>query len=697
MVTSFSPRRHHGEPTNLFSPPTTSPSQCTAFARSIQPAPKTRSATRRSPRSPHEPRAHSPTKVPFSLTVGNSMNMRSESTSPHESPLRDATARTTLCPDPAIRPGGTSPLKRSDTMRGMDEASRGSPVAKRRNSQFCSLSSGQPPIFGSPSVGASTKRTGVKRSSVFDKPSHLRRSLPRSSLMDLSSSEPTSKMRRVTSVENFLGPPRDSPFTTKKAPLPNPSMHPHPLSRPAFGAPRQIHKLATEENDWMTPQNYKSAKPNILAFHSTGFVQKRGRALDKDNGHQPDTPCKRPAGPFPGSAFHVSSKVGNKIPMADLGSPSTPVPLINQPGPSLLNRRNSTGSNAGSDYDCTQSTMDYTLPPTPTKKPANAFDDDSVFMTNKRLRPEDHGMPSTPRHHMEILTTPTASLAAESRVATASPRTPKCEVQPPDPSSLSISGKTQHYNPLSFEAASTPTNCVTPTRDFAHSALVARHSSPPFGDHFITEDGMSLFSKFSDVKHIGSGEFSEVYKVVEKSRGYSRQLFTPGRSSESGFSSSPSNVSVSPQLYAVKRAKQKFLGPRDRREKMQEVQILKELANHDHIVSYVDHWMDDGDYLCIQTEFCENGSLDKFLELHGTKGRLDEFRVWKILLELCLVCQKIPPSAAPANPHPGSRLPPLPILHAPRPKTRQHINHLNRLPKTRRLRYGNATSSRIRP
>jgi mitosis inhibitor protein kinase SWE1 len=177
---------------------------------------------------------------------------------------------------------------------------------------------------------------------------------------------------------------------------------------------------------------------------------------------------------------------------------------------------------------------------------------------------------------------------------------------------------------------------VTPARDFSGLDF-GQPSSPLFHDASSSpSDGMSLYATFSEVKLIGSGQFSEVYRVTEKPE---RQLFTPSKSSESGFSSSPAEQEpTSRNVYAVKKAKSRFLGPRDRRERMQEVLILKELGMHDHVVSYVDHWMDDGNFLCIQTEFCENGSLDKFLEQHGTKGRLDEFRVWKTLLELCLVC-----------------------------------------------------------
>ncbi|KAI7052940.1 kinase-like protein, partial [Hortaea werneckii] len=39
-------------------------------------------------------------------------------------------------------------------------------------------------------------------------------------------------------------------------------------------------------------------------------------------------------------------------------------------------------------------------------------------------------------------------------------------------------------------------------------------------------------------------------------------------------------------------------------------------------------------HLYIQTEFCENGNLKDFLFNTGFKGRLDDFRIWKILVEL---------------------------------------------------------------
>jgi mitosis inhibitor protein kinase SWE1 len=285
-------------------------------------------------------------------------------------------------------------------------------VAKRRSTHgafYSSLNSAKPPAFGSPSfdnISRSPPKRGAtttKKSSghAIEKPSFVRsRPQARQQLDFSSSSDTTSRMRRVTSVENFLAPmPRDSPFATRNTPLPSASAHPHvhPLSkRAAFGAARELDQLSTgAANDWTTPQNYKSAKPNIMAFHSTGFVPKRGRPIDtdKDHGPQPDTPCKRTTA-FPGSAFQTKNN-GPRIPMGDLGSPHTPAPMGAHSG-LLLNRRNSIMSNGSYDQDDSQSSGDYELPPTPTRKSWNDFDDGSVFtMSNannaaKRLRTESN-------------------------------------------------------------------------------------------------------------------------------------------------------------------------------------------------------------------------------------------------------------------------------------------------------------------
>lgn len=90
-------------------------------------------------------------------------------------------------------------------------------------------------------------------------------------------------------------------------------------------------------------------------------------------------------------------------------------------------------------------------------------------------------------------------------------------------------------------------------------------------------------------------------------------------------------------VWAVKKSKQPYFGLKDRERRIREVDILKSLTHSDHIIAFMDSWEQSG-HLYIQTEFCEEGGLDVFLAQVGLKARLDDFRIWKILLELAVVC-----------------------------------------------------------
>ena len=140
-----------------------------------------------------------------------------------------------------------------------------------------------------------------------------------------------------------------------------------------------------------------------------------------------------------------------------------------------------------------------------------------------------------------------------------------------------------------------------------------------------------LTSKFDNVELIGTGEFSQVYRVskiqeLKKSRSF---FSTP-----LGARASP-KTPLPDRVWAVKKARHAYIGPKDRQRKLQEVHTLKSLGQSDHTVELVDSW-EDKNHLYIQTEFCEEGSLDGFLDQVGRKARLDDFRIWKIMLEMAL-------------------------------------------------------------
>ncbi|KAL8999792.1 MAG: hypothetical protein Q9169_001465 [Polycauliona sp. 2 TL-2023] len=213
------------------------------------------------------------------------------------------------------------------------------------------------------------------------------------------------------------------------------------------------------------------------------------------------------------------------------------------------------------------------------------------------------------------------------------PSTPREGVMPPDPSRLSISAQTHGstVQPLdSMMSCSSMFVPATPTasRDSmfgkSRSSLASSTTIP------LAEVDASLTSRFDKVELIGTGEFSFVYRVknaqdCNRNRGY----FSLPRTSGSPRTPLPDRV------WAVKKSRHAYLGPRDRQRKLQEARTLKALGSSDHTLQLLDKWEDKG-HLYIQTEFCEEGSLDLFLDQVGRKARLDDFRIWKILLELSL-------------------------------------------------------------
>ncbi|KAF8757182.1 Protein tyrosine kinase [Rhizoctonia solani] len=147
------------------------------------------------------------------------------------------------------------------------------------------------------------------------------------------------------------------------------------------------------------------------------------------------------------------------------------------------------------------------------------------------------------------------------------------------------------------------------------AALKAGHrSSLPVANWRLVTPSPSLSSLASlmdtptapALQQIGKGTFGQVLKVEKDGR-----------------------------LFAVKRSKQ-FEGVRHRRRVLEEVDVLRHLANpgHPNVLQFEDAWEQDGRSLML-TEMCELGNLADFLMEWGEKyERLDEARVWKIASDL---------------------------------------------------------------
>ncbi|POS72037.1 wee/wee-unclassified protein kinase [Diaporthe helianthi] len=212
-----------------------------------------------------------------------------------------------------------------------------------------------------------------------------------------------------------------------------------------------------------------------------------------------------------------------------------------------------------------------------------------------------------------------------------SPKTPcsNSNLMPPDPSSLSISN---HEAPGNTTFGSFPP--ATPTsRQADHFGFADRRMSiTPINGHGPSDVDMVLNSVFDHVELIGKGEFSQVFKATENSE----QKSLASVSSTPGTPPTPSQARV----FAVKKTRLPFFGAKDRESKLREVNTLKALRGLPHVLQYVESW-EKQFHLYIQTEYCEEGSLSEFLGNVGSAGRLDDFRIWKILVEASMGLKSI--------------------------------------------------------
>ncbi|EAL61850.1 hypothetical protein DDB_G0291133 [Dictyostelium discoideum AX4] len=125
---------------------------------------------------------------------------------------------------------------------------------------------------------------------------------------------------------------------------------------------------------------------------------------------------------------------------------------------------------------------------------------------------------------------------------------------------------------------------------------------------------ISLFDKnFDVVCKLGSGSFSDVFKVKSKFDGNS---------------------------YAIKQARHQFRGFQERERAVREVKAAVSLPPHTNVLQYYSSW-EQNNTLFIQTELCENGSLQDFLDSLSPDQILSEELIWNFLLDVCLGIQHI--------------------------------------------------------
>ena len=433
-----------------------------------------------------------------------------------------------------------------------------------------------------------------------------------------------------------------------------------------------------------TPSTLKSIKLEAGGCMSTGLISKRNRHPnfhpynDPERYAMPDTPSKRASFP-PVTATPFNKKVQRPV------EPDSPMPFAPRATSNLFGvaprqgsifktdvaRRGSFASEEGDVHQDSQSSADE-LPPTPTKitgsgrikqnslrssllgrrtslgpetfapSPTTHVQPPSPRLTRNgkhehSKRDSDEGMEDGERSAAKVrrvssshrrmpgtalartlrlrkrqisagssdgdneraLRTP-ANRGTKYRIVTpiqdhsarSSPHTPQASFQTP----------VQNDDSLSVFRASTP--AVAP-------ATPTNQRDQPF--YFQNDVDTSITARFSSVKAIAQGEFSIVYRVERPT----------AHSSDRG----------SNKAWIVKKSKKPYIGQRDRGKKLREVQVLEKLRGGENILEFSAYWENDS-HLYIQTEYCERGSLNNYLSDTGRNGRLDDFRIWKIILEL---------------------------------------------------------------
>lgn len=169
-----------------------------------------------------------------------------------------------------------------------------------------------------------------------------------------------------------------------------------------------------------------------------------------------------------------------------------------------------------------------------------------------------------------------------------------------------------------------PTIIIDPPQQYSDKKVysptkVKRHINATIKPSLVNPDS-HLFEQFVDVRVIGEGEFSKVYQATlpDIEKRIAIKSVTPNKHS-------PANRIL------------------------QEIKLLAEIKENqldregkEYVIDFISSWK-NMDSFYIMTTYYENGNLDTFLQDQITikKKRLEDWRIWKIIVELCLALRFI--------------------------------------------------------
>lgn len=155
-----------------------------------------------------------------------------------------------------------------------------------------------------------------------------------------------------------------------------------------------------------------------------------------------------------------------------------------------------------------------------------------------------------------------------------------------------------------------------------------------------------LIKSFNNqVKLLGKGEFSQVYQVNFQNKAYAIKQLVNKTKNGSFINTNKQKVCLNTELNTDPISKHLGILNMEKVAFSEEVEVLNAIKRSQHhtqnirdnyakyIINYVDFFQFESNNYIV-AEFYEKGTLDQFLLSHGITNKLDEFRIWKILLEL---------------------------------------------------------------
>lgn len=378
--------------------------------------------------------------------------------------------------------------------------------------------------------------------------------------------------------------------------------------------------------------SYKFVKPLQTAFKSTGLVKKNSIVKEANGKLPPETPMKRhPLMPIePGSNFNTPMSFTSDRNFETGGSAFRNFHSANthENNEEFLDLSIEVGrNNFGDSSNIEADTSFFKLSPPSHVKPPHAFKQSPLMKENLETGFDpDESTPETPTKTVRKSSSipanfsPVAFSKIKEKVRDSRARamfldTKKLNLAESlkDRSNNDIpSTPTSHS--MGHLPTSEPQSDVTANTRSQLSICNGAEKPNRTDEHLMEKFGMK------NIKYLGTGEFSVAYEC-----------------------------SFQDQRFAIKRSKRPVIGKLERKAVQREIEALRALSSvkenesidleeqnqgKANLVYFIEAW-EFNNYYYIMTEFCEGGTLFDFLE-ENKNYRIDEFRTWKILIEILM-------------------------------------------------------------